>query len=70
MYRTPITSSNLKSVGYNAAEKVLEIEFHDGGIYQYFNVPASVYEALCQQNQKVNTFTNLLETSTNLLNFD
>lgn len=46
MDRTPVSSTNLKSVGYDAVNRVLEIEFHDGGIYQYFNVPESKYEGL------------------------
>jgi ATP-dependent DNA helicase RecG len=44
--RTPVASANVASVGYDADKKVLEIEFHDGGIYQYFDVPKSVYEEL------------------------
>lgn len=46
MQRHPISSSNLESVGYDAATHTLEIEFHHGGIYQYVNVPESVYRAL------------------------
>ena len=44
--RTPVTSSNLASVGYDAVNKILEIEFHHGAIYQYFDVPKKVYEGL------------------------
>ncbi len=46
MQRTPVSSSNLRSVGYDATTQTLEIEFHSGGIYQYFDVPQSVYDAL------------------------
>jgi len=46
MDRTPVSSTNLKSVGYDTENMVLEIEFHNGGIYQYFNVPESKYEGL------------------------
>lgn len=46
MERHPISSSNLESVGYDATTRTLEIEFHHGGIYQYVNVPESVYRAL------------------------
>ncbi len=41
MYRTPVESSNIKSVGFD--NNTLEIEFHSGGIYQYFDVPTEVY---------------------------
>lgn len=44
MNRTSVRSSNLHSVGYSSG--TLEIEFRDGGIYQYLNVPVEVYTAL------------------------
>lgn len=46
MNRTPVSSSSLASVGYDPENMVLEIEFYSGGIYQYFNVPESVYDGL------------------------
>jgi len=45
-YRTNISSSNISAVGYNEKNKVLEIEFNHGGVYQYFDVPADEYESL------------------------
>jgi len=39
MKRQPVESSNLASVGYDAARQILEIEFNHGGIYQYYDVP-------------------------------
>jgi hypothetical protein len=33
-------------VGYDAQTQVLEIEFVNGTIYQYFNVPESIYSGL------------------------
>jgi len=46
MNRTPVSSSNLKSVGYDAANSTLEVEFLHGGIYQYSGVPAARYSGL------------------------
>lgn len=46
MVRVPVTSSDLRSVGYLASEELLEIEFHSGGLYQYLDVPDSVHEEL------------------------
>ncbi len=46
MNRQFVQSSNLKSVGYDRETNVLEIEFHSGGVYQYLNVPESVFKAL------------------------
>jgi len=46
MERQTVNSSNLKSVGYDPDRRLLEIEFHTGAVYQYFNVPESVYREL------------------------
>ena len=46
MKRTSVQSSNVASVGYDSADQVLEIEFHHGGTYQYFNVPEHIYQGL------------------------
>ncbi|MPN57190.1 hypothetical protein SDC9_204884 [bioreactor metagenome] len=46
MNRTYVSSSDLRSVGYDGASMTLEIEFNSGGIYQYFNVPESIYNGL------------------------
>jgi hypothetical protein len=36
----------MKSVGYSKTRQVLEIEFPNGAVYQYSDVPKSVYEGL------------------------
>lgn len=46
MNRIPVSSSNVSSVGYDPETQTLEIEFNNGSIYQYFNVPQTVHEAL------------------------
>jgi hypothetical protein len=46
MIRQPVQSRNLKSVGYDEKLKILEIEFHEGRIYQYSNVPEDIYSNL------------------------
>lgn len=46
MRRHPVTSSVLRSVGYDAATALLEIEFTSGDVYRYFAVPPSVHRAL------------------------
>ena len=43
MDRIPVVSSNVKSVGYDPAESVLEVEFNSGALYQYYDVPEEVY---------------------------
>ncbi|PKP14055.1 MAG: KTSC domain-containing protein [Bacteroidetes bacterium HGW-Bacteroidetes-3] len=46
MKRQSVESSNLASIGYDAANEILEVEFNHGGVYQYFDVPENVYEEL------------------------
>lgn len=46
MIRQPVSSSNIQSIGYDADSGTLEIEFKSGTIYQYFEVPAAVYQEL------------------------
>ena len=44
--RVPVRSSTLASVGYDARSQTLEVEFKRGTVYQYYGVPAGVYEGL------------------------
>lgn len=46
MNRTPVSSSNVASVGYDPNTLTLEVEFKDGSVYQYFDVPETVYQEL------------------------
>jgi hypothetical protein len=46
MEREAVRSKNLASIGYDESSEILEIEFLNGGIYQYLNVPVDVYEEL------------------------
>lgn len=46
MNRTPVSSSNLRAIGYNSETQTLEVEFLGGGLYSYSGVPASVHAAL------------------------
>jgi len=46
MIRQPVSSSNIRSIGYDSESQTLEIEFHNGSVYSYFDVPESIYNAL------------------------
>ncbi len=37
MQRKDVTSSMIRSIGYDAATSVLEIEFNNGAVWQYSN---------------------------------
>ena len=46
MERKRVISSNIESIGYDVGTKILEVEFSDGSVYQYSNVPQRTYERL------------------------
>ena len=46
MDRINVISSNLKSIGYDGVNRILEVKFHDNRVYQYFNVPPSLHLGL------------------------
>jgi hypothetical protein len=46
MERKPVKSTNVEAVGYDPEEKVLEVKFKSGGIYQYAGVQPEMYADL------------------------
>ena len=46
MNRLRVQSSDIHSIGYDNDTEVLEIEFNNGGVYQYSHVPEHVYTEL------------------------
>ncbi len=45
MKPTAVESATLATVGYDADRKLLQIEFRDQSVYQYFEVPTEVHNA-------------------------
>lgn len=41
-----MTSSNILSIGYDLDNMILEVEFTTGAVYQYYDVPQSIYDGL------------------------
>ena len=52
MDRIPVSSSNLVSVGYDPSSLTLEVEFKNGSVYQYFDVPDHTFQGLMQASSK------------------
>lgn len=52
MDRNYVASSNLASIGYDESTETLEVEFLNGSIYQYYNIPAGLYQQLMQESSK------------------
>jgi hypothetical protein len=46
MDRTRVSSSNIASIGYDAGSRTLEIQFLDGSVYRYYDVPSDVHAGL------------------------
>lgn len=62
MYRRPVDSSLIRSVGYDVASSVLEIEFTgEGRIYEYYDVPLSVYLELMAAGSKGQYFNEYIK---------
>lgn len=45
-----VTSTDISSIGYEGT--TLHIRFNSGGLYAYYNVPASVYNGLMGASSK------------------
>ena len=52
MDRQQVSSSSIRSVGYDPQTQTLELEFHNGGVYRYANVPEAVYRGLMLADSK------------------
>jgi len=48
MQRTPVTSQQIKSIGYDPTTATLEVEFTNGAVYQYSAVPAHIHQELME----------------------
>ena len=48
MERTPVESKSVASVGYDSERFELEVEFHNGRVYRYGQVPIAAYRLLLQ----------------------
>lgn len=52
MEREVVSSSTILSIGYEPTAETLEIEFNNGGIYQYYNVPEALFQAFHASDSK------------------
>jgi len=50
--RHSVSSTNLASIGYDGDTQTLAVEFHHGGIYHYYRVPRTIYDALSDAASK------------------
>ncbi len=52
MNRHQVASSNIKTMGYDNITQTLEVEFHNGWVYQYYGVPEALYREMGQASSK------------------
>jgi hypothetical protein len=52
MKRQRLDSSSLASVGYDPGRRVLEVEFLNGGVYEYEDVPEDAFHGLLEAESK------------------
>jgi hypothetical protein len=50
--RGPVDSSGIAAIGYSKRLHALEIEFVNGAVYRYLEVPASLYRELLAADSK------------------
>ena len=59
--RERVESSGLASVGYSKRRHVLEIEFTNGSVYRYVDVPPSVYRDLLSTDSKTGYYASRIK---------
>lgn len=52
MLRQVVDSSSLLSIGYDRAERALEVEFRSGSVYRYDQVPSELVSELLRSPSK------------------
>ncbi|WP_128175875.1 KTSC domain-containing protein [[Pantoea] beijingensis] len=63
MKRTAVSSSNLASVGYDVDSLTLEVEFLNGSIYQYYDVPEGVFDEMLNAGSVGSYFSHNVRNS-------
>ncbi|MFV0261432.1 MAG: KTSC domain-containing protein [Kluyvera sp.] len=61
MQRQNVSSSRIQSIGYDAKQKILEIEFFGSGIYQYVGVSPKTYETFLSVKSKGRFFDGVIK---------
>jgi KTSC domain-containing protein len=62
MKTTAVDSTTLRTIGYDAERQLLQIEFQNHSIYQYFDVPEAVYEELIHSPSKGTYFNQCIRS--------
>ncbi len=61
MKRIAVTSRSLRALGYDPDQQVLEVEFRNGSVYRYEQVPAEVVQALLEADSMGRYFNQVFK---------
>jgi hypothetical protein len=61
MERKKVSSSSIRSIGYDERNRILELEFNDGRVVQYSGVSAEVHRRLVSAPSLVSYFRDNIE---------
>lgn len=50
IYHIQVSSSNIKSIGYDKERNILEVAFKNRSVYRYYDVPEYLFEGLMEAN--------------------
>lgn len=53
----PVSSSNISAIGYDESQNILQIEFNNGRLYEYYAVPPYVFNEFLGASSK-GTYAN------------
>ena len=59
---TAVESTTLAAVAYDQTLTLLQLEFCSGAVYQYFDVPDAVHQALLQSPSKGSYFNQTIRS--------
>ena len=52
MERTPVTSTDIRAIGYDTDSQTLEVEFNSGSVYAYAGVPQGEHDGFVGADSK------------------
>lgn len=58
-----VLSSNIRAIGYDEGEQVLQVLFKNGTLYRYGQVPKDVYEAFLKSPSKGAFFSKVIRNT-------
>ena len=60
MNRGTVSSSNLRSIGYDQQTQTLEVEFVSGWVYQYYGVSEHMHDEIMRASSKGQFFNQYI----------